>query len=288
MSEVLSAARVFLLTNARLLERRLFEVLLEGAAPVSVGHTIRVYQNADGGLGHALEPDIRCPESQPLFISYGLEAMQEAGCRDAELAASFCGFLASVADQDGLVPLFLETAFQSPIAGHWINSTLTPGLNPTAAICGRLHDQGVQHDWLSLATETCYRMMIENPPLEAHTLCCAAALAEHIPDRAKAMNLLDMIAAALPRAQFFIPDAPVNTYGLTPLHFAPKPDSFCRPLFTQSQLDGHLEALLKQQLLDGGWPISWEPPGMASELEWRGRLTLEAVCRLSAYGVINI
>ncbi|BCG61626.1 hypothetical protein PUR_50510 [Paenibacillus sp. URB8-2] len=129
-------------------------------------------------------------------------------------------------------------------------------------------------------------MMIESPSFEAHTLCCAATLAEYIPDRAKALNLLDAIATALPRARFFVPNAPVDTYGLTPLHFAPKTDAICRPLFTQNQIDSHLEALLKQQMPDGGWPITWEAPGLASELEWRGRVTLEAVCRLSEYGVI--
>ncbi|AHV99644.1 hypothetical protein [Paenibacillus sabinae] len=286
MAENLAKARTFMLTHARLLERRLFEVHYEGVSPQSVGNIVRAYQNTDGGLGHALEPDVRCPESQPLFISFGLGALQEAGYRDVELATSVCSFLESVSDKKGLVPFFQESAYQSPMASHWIQSTLAPGLNPTTAICGLLHYQGVQHEWLSLATETCYQMIVESPPFEAHALCCAAALAEYIPDRAKAMNLLDAIAAALPRARFFIPDAPIESYGLTPLHFAPKPDAICRPLFTQNQIDGHLEELLKQQLPDGGWPISWEAPGPASELEWRGRVTLEAICRLSEYGVI--
>lgn len=286
MKETLVKAGNFILTNARLLERRIFEVHFEGASPVSVGYVIRGYQNSDGGLGHALEPDVRCPESQPLFVSFGLGALEEAGYRDVEFATSICNFLESISDNKGLVPFFLESAYQSPMASHWINSTLTPGLNSTIIICGLLHNQGVQHEWLSLATETCYQMLIENPPCEAHALCGVASLAEYIPDRAKAMNLLDAIALALPRARFFIPDAPVNTYGLTPLHFAPRPNAICRPLFTQNQIDGHLEELVKQQLPDGGWPITWEAPGLASELEWRGRITLEAICRLNAYGVI--
>lgn len=286
MNEILEKARKFILTHARLLERRLFEVHFEGASPVYVGQVIRAYQNPDGGLGHSLESDIRCPESQPLFAGFGLAALEEAGYRDNELATSLCDFLESVSDDKGLVPFFMESAYKSPIAGHWINSTLTPGLNPTADICGLLHYQGVQHDWLSLATNTCYNMLINDTPLEAHTLCGACRLAEYIPDKTLAMNLLDVIATALPQARFFIPNAPVKTYGLTPLHFAPKPDSICRSLFTKSQIDGHLEDLLKQQLPDGGWPISWEAPGPASELEWRGRWTLDAICRLAAYEII--
>lgn len=100
------------------------------------------------------------------------------------------------------------------------------------------------------------------------------------------MELLDVIDRCLPQASFYVAEAPVETYGLTPLHFAPEPDSFCRELFTQSQIDSHLDDLMKKQLPDGGWPITWEAPGPAAVLEWRGRWTLDAILRLSAYGLI--
>ncbi|WP_199624558.1 hypothetical protein [Paenibacillus alkalitolerans] len=114
MKETLVKAREFILTHARLLERRLFEVHFEGASPVSVGHVVRAYQNSDGGLGHALEPDVRCPESQPLFISFGLGALQEAGYRDVELATSICNFLQSISVREGkyepeIVPIAADT-----------------------------------------------------------------------------------------------------------------------------------------------------------------------------------
>ncbi len=47
--------------------------------------------------------------------------------------------------------------------------------------------------WLSLATETCCKALIADPPLEAHTLACAGRLAEYIPDKAMTDNLLDAI-----------------------------------------------------------------------------------------------
>lgn len=286
MSEMLVKARTFILTHARLLERRLFEVRYEGASPLLVGNAVRAYQNSDGGLGQALEPDFRCPESQPLLTSFGLGALEEARYRNAELATSICNYLQSVSDENGLVSFFSESAFHSPIASHWINSTISPGLNPTADICGLLHYQGIENEWLTLATKTCIKMLVEEPPLEAHALLCASRLAEFLPDKVVSENLLDVIASALPRARFFKLDASSESYGLTPLHFARKPGSLCRAIFTQDQIDNHLEVLTKQQLPDGGWPISWEAPGPASELEWRGRITLEAICRLSDYEVI--
>jgi hypothetical protein len=286
MSETLSRARDFILTHARLLERRLFEVAFAGADPASVGRVVRAYQNEDGGLGHALEPDLRCVESQPLFVEVGLSALYEAGCHDKELACSLCPFLQSAANEAGLVAPMLESAFASPHAPHWGPSGLVPGLNPTAGICGLLHYQGVEHPWLSHATETCCELLLEHPPLEAHTLLSATRLADHLPDRALAERLRDRVAEALPRASFFIAEAPVVGYGLTPLHFAPSPDSSWRGLFGDAQIEGHLEDLLRRRQADGGWPISWEPPGPASALEWRGRVTLEAIRPLAAYGWI--
>lgn len=284
MGEILSKAHRFILENARLLERRLFEVHFENVSPAYVGQVIRAYQNPDGGLGHGLEPDVRCSESQPLFVGQGLVVLEEVGYRDIEFAISLCDYLESVSDSNGLLPIILDSAYQFPIANHWTNLTITPGLNPTIEICGLLHFQGVKHDWLSLTTETCLDLLFKSPPREAHALCCVSRLAEYIPDRKIAMNILDVIDKYLPQSSFYIPEAPVETYGLTPLHFAPKPDSICRNLFTQSQIDSHLDDLIEKQLPDGGWPINWDAPTPGSRLEWRGRWTLDALIWLSAYG----
>jgi hypothetical protein len=286
MSDTLSRAREFMLTHARLLERRLFEVEFAGADPASVAQAVQAYQNADGGLGHALEPDLRCPESQPLFVEMGLIALHEAGCRDADLARAVCVFLQSAANEAGLVPPILETALASPHAPHWRASALAPDLNPTAGICGLLHEQGVDHPWLSRATETCCDLLLRDPPLEAHTLLSATRLVDHLPDRALAERLRGAISSALPRASFFIAEAPVQGYGLTPLQFAPRPDSIWRALFTDAQIEGHLQDLLERQQADGGWPSTTETPGPAAALAWRGRWTLEAIRPLAAYGWI--
>lgn len=278
-----SLARTFLLTQARLLERLLFSVKFEHADPAAVGRLISAYQNPDGGLGHALEPDARCPESQPIFIEAGLIALQDAGCRDEHLALSICSFLESVSDPNGLVPFILPNALASPHAPH-MSSAGGPDLNPTAGICGLLHYQGIRHPWLERATQRCCQLLLEEPPKEAHTLLSATRLVDHLPDSWMAERIAEQIAVSLPGAQFFIPFAPVRAYGMTPLHFAPTPASRWRRLFTNEQIQGHLDDLLSKQQPDGGWPISWEAPGPAAVCEWRGRWTYEAVSALAAYG----
>jgi hypothetical protein len=286
MDDAFVRAKVFLYTQARLLERLLFAVRFENADPRSVGLLVSAYQNRDGGLGHALEPDLRSPRSQPLFIEIGLRAMHDAGCQDHKLSLSLCSFLETVCDESGLVPPILPDAYESPHASHW-RGPQSPSVNPTASICGLLLDQGINHPWLARTTDTCCDRLIARPPNEAHELECAAVLADHLTDEDTGNRIGSMIASKLKTARFFIPDAPVRDYGLTPLHFAPSPDSRWNALFTSAQLQGHLEDLRTRQMDDGGWPISWKPPGSASECEWRGRWTLQAIDTLVAYGMLE-
>jgi hypothetical protein len=286
MDSVFKRAKTFIFTQARLLERLLFAVQFENAEPRKVGLLVSACQNADGGLGHALEPDLRSPCSQPLFIEIGLRAMHDAGCKDKALAFSFCSFLEKVSDQRGLVPPILANALESPHASHW-GGPQPPSINPTAAICGLLIDQGVEHPWLARATETCCDILLNQPQDEAHGLVCAAVLADHLPDKQTAIRIEMMLGSKLEAARFFISAAPVREYGLTPLHFASSPESRWNNLFTKTQIREHLEDLQRRQMEDGGWPISWGPPGPASVCEWRGRWTLDAIKTLVAYGVVK-
>lgn len=110
MENAFAQARTFIFTQARLLERLLFAGQFEKAEPRTVGQLVSACQNADGGLGHALEPDLRSPHSQPLFIEIGLRALHDAGWQDKMLASNFCSFLESVSDEKGLVPPILPNA----------------------------------------------------------------------------------------------------------------------------------------------------------------------------------
>jgi hypothetical protein len=47
-----------------------------------------------------------------------------------------------------------------------------------------------------------------------------------------------------------------------------------------------LDRLERDQQDDGGWQITWEPPGVVATLEWRGIETLRALRVLRAYGRI--
>src|SRR5215472_9113283 len=75
----IEAAEQFLAANARVLERRRFERLFRSGDAGPVRDAVAAYRNPDGGFGHALEPDGRCPGSQPLAIDFALRVLLEAG-----------------------------------------------------------------------------------------------------------------------------------------------------------------------------------------------------------------
>src|SRR5205085_10138293 len=102
------AARAFVYANARLVETRLFATLFEGADPAGVARAVEAYRNEDGGYGHALEPDKRCPASQPEDVIFALELLALAGVDGTEIATTACTFLEGVADESGAVPLALR------------------------------------------------------------------------------------------------------------------------------------------------------------------------------------
>ncbi len=79
-------------------------------------------------------------------------------------------------------------------------------------------------------------------------------------------------------------ELPFEGYALTPLDLAPRPDALARVCFDDATIEVHLDALVAQQQEDGGWPLSWEPPGEAARAEWRGKWTLDALVVLDAYG----
>jgi hypothetical protein len=86
-SERITAARSFMATHGRVLDRRRFELLFDGADAEPVLAALRAYRNSDGGYGHGLEPDLRAPESQPAAAWHAFEVFADVAPVTAPEAA---------------------------------------------------------------------------------------------------------------------------------------------------------------------------------------------------------
>ena len=284
MDKRFADAREFLRREGRLLERRLFATCFEGASPTGVIDALRGYVNDDGGFGHALEPDKRCPDSLPLDVECALRAMATAGTIDRSLVDGACDFLAKVGP-DGAVPLALPVIEGYPRADHMTDWTYEPGLNPTAGIVGLLHQLGARHPWMDAAASYCWTQLdTVDLPTDAHALSEILVFLAHAPERERAQAAAGRVREALGTASWFHLDPDDETYGLSPLSMAPSADSPWRGLFDEDVIQAHLDRLARDQQDDGGWPVAWEPPGQAALGEWRGIVTLGSLRTLVSYG----
>jgi hypothetical protein len=286
-TDTLAAARDFVLREGRLLERRLFATVFEGAPPDGVLAALAGYRNADGGFGHGLEPDKLCPDSQPIDVETALQTMVAAAATDRTMVTGACDYLASVA-VDGAVPLATPAIESYPRAEHWSDWTYQPDVNPTAGLAGLLHKLGVEHPWRDAATEWCWRALEAGLPDEAHALREALNFLEHVPDRDRADAVAAGVRTHLPKVTMLRLDARDPGYGVTPLDYAPAPTSPWRALFSDDTIAAHLDRLASDQQPDGGWALTWEPPSTAATLAYRAVLTLHALQVLAAYGRLDV
>jgi hypothetical protein len=285
-SGMIERAADFIWRNARLLERTIFARAFLNGSSEAVIAALNAYRNPDGGFGNALEADIRAPGSTPLACENALRALHEADIRERALASGMCEFLASVAESDGRVETTLPHILEYPRAAHWNSPSFgSDSPNPTAGLAGLLHYQGADHEWLRRAREWCWRRL-QRPLSDAHEIATALRFLEYAPGRARAGDLAIRLCIEAPRSKWFLERAGTSDYGVTPLGLCPTPTSIGGAAFSEDLIATHLDDLASRQQPDGGWPIAWQAPGDGAAIEWRGRLTVEALLCLHAYGRI--
>lgn len=284
-ARILARASDFIWRNARLLERHLFAYHFAHGSPDPVRAALRAYQNADGGFGNALEPDKRCPDSQPVDAEMALRVLTDIG-GDEMMTQALCDFLLTITTDEGGIPFVLPSVRHYPHAPWWETADHPPAsINPTASIAGLLYRLGVSHPWLERATAYCWQFLDASPVTEMHDLQAVLTFLEYVPDRQRAEEVLGRVTTSMDEHNLVTRDVSAEGYVKTPLDVAPTPQSLCRRLFDEAVIAAHLRALAARQQEDGSWTITWPPVSPACELEWRGVVTLGALKTLRAYGI---
>ena len=287
MNNILESATTFIWENARLLERAIFAYHFLNGSPTRILRVLHTYQNDDGGFGNALEPDLRAPDSQPLFVEFALRTLYECNLRAPDMAKRACEFLSNHADLDKGIPLVFPSFRHYPHPPHMDNPQVEQAsMERLAGLVGLLYWQGISHPWLQQAVEVCVDFIAKTSLTDTHTILTAFCLVEALAPKRPVDHLFSKLSDDLFKSSFFHLEVPVTSYGLTPLTFAPTPDSYCRSIFTTVQIEAHLADLENQHQEDGGWPIYWNPPDGTSRQEWRAQRTIAALTTLRAYGKI--
>ena len=275
------AAEDFVWRNARLIDRLRFQFHFRGGSADAVVAALRPYRNGDGGFGNGLEPDIRDPSRQPIPTWEAFKLLDEIGAfvDQIELVHDACNFLLSVTTEEGGVPFVLPSVLDCPHAPWWQPSPKA-SLNPTSCLAYLLRKNGVSHRWLDRAVEYCRRRIPIERTDGGDGSDGVIAILQFLGDD----PLMDDIGAEAIAKGHFVLDPNTPGYVKMPLDVAPAPDSPTRRLFSNDVIEAHLDALAARQQDDGGWPITWEPPGPAPVYEWRGQWTVRNLLILRAYG----
>jgi hypothetical protein len=281
----LDKAHEYMLLNARLVDRLRFECHFRDGDPGRVVAAVRPYQNPDGGFGNGLEPDLRGAGSQPVCVDLALFILDEVRAVDGDMLPAALAYLESIARPDGGLPFVLPTVHGTPRAPWWQPEPgATSSLNPTGAILGQLHKNGIRHPWIDRATQFCWDRIDAMTGTSPYDVRAVLAFLEHAPDRARAAAAMEKVGKLILDGGHVALDPDAAGHVLFPLDFAPRPTSIARSLFSPEVIDRHLDALAGRQDPDGGWGFTFAAWTPVTRFEWGGWVTLESLLVLRDNG----
>lgn len=289
-------AERFVWLTARVLEQRRFAYhFLQGGAD-GVEAALAAYLNEDGGYGHALEPDIRGPLSQPLHTVHAVRVLDSIG-RCGGLRVERMGrYFTGVSTADGALPAIHPAQRDYPTAPFVPLPDDPPGeLLTTGPVVGLLHRNRVWHAWLFRATDFCWAAVEGLTDSHPYEVEAAIAFLDGVPDRSRAEAVADRLGRLVRERRWAVLDPErLDDYPVAdgyapgehhfPYDFARTPGSLARRWFTDEEMERSLTRLEGAQEQDGGWPITWRHWASAPVLEARPMVTIEALRTLQAYG----
>ncbi|MFE5244877.1 MULTISPECIES: hypothetical protein [unclassified Streptomyces] len=292
----LARAEQFIWLTARVLEQRRFaHLFLEGGVdPVETA--LAAYLNDDGGYGHALEPDLRGPVSQPLHTAHALSVLDSIGRCGGLRVERICRYLTDVSTREGALPALHPSQRGYPAAPFIPVVDDPPAeLLATGPVVGVLHRNQVWHAWLFRATDFCWAAVDSLAQSHPYEIEAAVAFLDGVPDRARAEAAADRLGQLVreqrlvvldPRHRAECPVAPGYAPGEHhfPYDYARDPGSLARRWFSEGEMERSLDHLAAEQQEDGGWPVTWRQWAPGTALEGRPIVTLRALRTLRAYG----
>ncbi|MEU2416031.1 hypothetical protein ABZ736_32405 [Streptomyces sp. NPDC013099] len=292
----LARAEQFVWLTARVLEQRRFAHLFLGGGADVVETALAAYLNEDGGYGHALEPDLRGPVSQPLHTAHALSVLDSIGRCGGLRVERICRYLTDVSTKEGALPALLPSQRGYP-AAPFIRVVDDPPaeLLATGPVVGLLHRNQVWHAWLFRATDFCWAAVDALEHSHPYEIEAAVAFLDGVPDRARAEAAADRLGRLVrdqrlvvldPRRRAEYPVAPgyAPEEHHFPYDYARAPGSLARRWFSDAEMERSLDHLESEQQEDGGWPVNWRQWAPGTALEGRPIETLRALRTLRDHG----
>ena len=284
-------ARNFILTNARMIERRLFEFHFENGTSEGVFHAVYAYRNSDGGFGHGMEPDTASPESQPLFGIMALETLDEVGYLTKEIILKdFMPYFKSITTEKGGIPWMFRPKSEYPCEEHFKTVKEWAAISTTAPLLGILEKYEIDIPWMKKAEQFVWSEFERIK--EKHVFCylCVSrwlTFLEHTKSQDKAKKTINNLKNWISNNGIICEDKTDEGWGLYGkphgLNYAPSTKSILFSLFSKMTMESDIKELISRQKDDGRWD-TWYGISEGTKLEWAGIQTLWVLKVLNNYG----
>ena len=294
-----AAARAFIFRQARPLEQALYAFHFEEGSVDAVLDALAAFQNADGGFGHGLEPDLQLADSSAIVTTVGLQHLRDLKAdADNPLVQRAIAYLLTTYDPSiqtwQIIPANVDDAphvpwwaYDDELAQRWHGFLA----NPRAEIVGYLYEYAelVPPELLAELGEAVVTHLVANPQPDMHDLLCYVRLVETdaLPDGLRG-RMLPLLSAAVDATVARDASAWAE-YGLQPLTVVSSPESPFAGLLADA-LPANLDYAVQQQGDDGAWAPNWSWFGSydeawpAAQQAWKGVLTVKTLRQLHAFG----
>jgi len=294
------AAKNYLFAHGRKVDQQLFDYHFARGSATQVLAALLPYQNADGGFGHALEPDLRTAASTAVATQQGFAILRTIGASGREPVVQHAiHYLLTTLEAATLVwPIVGPEVEDAPHAPWWTYVNIHANFrgflaNPRAALVGFLHDYAdlVPPPLLAELTDAVITHLEAEPDqLEMHDLFCYLSLANTVklPPAART-RVMAKLHRTIPPSVATDPEL-WDGYVLFPLDVAPTPEAPFARSIDRAAIAANLDLWIESQLPDGSWPLSWgwdfvnKDAWARAERDWKGYHILHRLQTLVAYG----
>jgi len=120
-NDKLRQAGTFIFQHGRLLERRLFAYFFGDGTREACIKALIAYQNADGGFGNGIEPDLLCPGSSAIGAETAMGILDLLDWHEGEVVARLVDWIVANQDERGVIPHPQEGMLDYPHQPWWEN-----------------------------------------------------------------------------------------------------------------------------------------------------------------------
>jgi CBS domain-containing protein len=270
----------FIRSHGRPLDAALLSCQLFDGARDAVIREVARYQNADGGFGNALEPDLRTPASTGIATAVGLRLLREveAPSSNAVVAGAIRYLIDSIDPQAFVWPIITEEADLAAHAPWWSYSDDLGGswngfrFNPTAEALAYLYEYRdlVPAAFLDELTDAFMGSLRDTDVIESYyeIQCCCQLHRTHGLDASLRALLAERLRSSLLELD---PDNEHTNY----FKLSPSPDDFIYPL-VEEHYQRSVARAIEERDASGCWNPWWDWSEVdahewsKARVEWQG------------------